>query len=223
MHNAIYETREFELKPGLVIAKIEHGGRGECHLQVIPNEHLGSMWLSALTFGAIGHVLKWMPLAYCSEFNDYESPTWGITRVSGRKGDRGSMRPGKYVVEVKSTSRWSCQLIQLALEQSEGSFPHHFRLEGEGGSGFMGPFRTGSRPVLANMRRNGTGPYDLAFMSLDGAHEYIPDILNPVRRGPPNVGRLRLEEQELKLLPCKEYLMMGYGNGTWEVDLSEGP
>ena len=207
MYNATYKSPEFVLHPGLVVVKVEHGGRGECHLQFVPADVSWGYLLSVLTAGQAGPI-RWVAVDY-----EHEAPTWAIVRVSGRKDEhRTCMRPGKFAIEVKSTSRWSCHLIQPAMEQSRGSFPHRFVIEG--GEAVAGTFRTGQRPVSVNIQHSGTGQFGLQFISLDGTHEYA---LGHQR----NEGQFHVEERELELLPGKEYLMCGQGDGTWDVELIE--
>ena len=63
-----YKSSEFELKPGLVIAEIEHHGKGECQLRFVPTEGWsegeataasigGAMAAGAATGAAIGSIV----------------------------------------------------------------------------------------------------------------------------------------------------------------------
>jgi hypothetical protein len=206
MHNAIYRSRAFELKPGLVVTKTEHGGIGECYVRLIQSKRVGG---GLILVGVEIDLLKWVLVDH-----DDESPKWAFARVSGRKDDNiTAMRPGEYTMEVKSTSEWRCQLVQPAMGQSKGRFPHYVSLEGKGGS--VDTFRTGVRPVLANIQHIGTGEFYLGFFSLDGMHQYIPGFST-------KVGQLHVKRRLLDLLPNKEYLIYGEGNGKWNLGLTEG-
>ena len=116
-----------------------------------------------------------------------------------------------YHLEVKAFGEWTSAVFQPDLGQCKGNFPYRAGLDG--GATVVGPFRTSPRPARANIQHSGNGAFRLQFISLDGMHE--PEVLACE-------GQIHLEEQELDLLPGKEYLMLGWGNGPWKVELTEG-
>ena len=116
-----------------------------------------------------------------------------------------------YHLEVKAFGEWQCTVFQPDLNQSKGNFPHRAGLDG--GATVVGPFRAGSRPIRASIQHLGIGEFRLEFISLDGTYE--PKDFK-------YEGQVHLEEQELELLPGKEYLMLGWGDGRWAVELTEG-
>ena len=77
----------------------------------------------------------------------------------------------------------------------------------------MGPFRTGPRPVLAQIKHEGNGQFQLQFTSLDGTHQ-----LNVFKAE----GQCHREDYPTKLKPGKEYVAYAYGSGPWEIELTEG-
>ena len=118
-----------------------------------------------------------------------------------------------YHLKVRAAGDWNCVVFQPDLGQAKGNFPHRFGIEG--GANVAGPFRTGPRPVRVNIQHSGTGQFSLQFVSLDGSHEFVPEYSE-------HVGQLHLEDQDLGLLPGKEYLVCGWGDGSWNVELVEG-
>ena len=125
---------------------------------------------------------------------------------------RPSPRPDiKYHLEIKAHGEWHCTILQPELGQSKGTFPHRAGLTS--GSIIMGPFRTGPRPVLAQIKHEGNGQFQLQFTSLDGTHQ-----LNVFKAE----GQCHREDYPTKLKPGKEYVAYAYGSGPWEIELTEG-
>lgn len=115
-----------------------------------------------------------------------------------------------YHWEVEAFGKWELNLLQPKLGQSCNKFP--YRAGQDGGFQIFGPFRTGPAPVRANVRHDGNGKFSMEFISLDGAHETICEY----------TGQVHEIDKELELLPGKEYLICGGGNGRWQVELTEG-
>ena len=74
-----------------------------------------------------------------------------------------------YHLEITPCGEWECTILQPEMGQSKGTFPHRGGLTS--GAIIMGPFRTGPRPVLAQIKHEGNGQFQLQFTSLDGTHQ----------------------------------------------------
>ena len=116
-----------------------------------------------------------------------------------------------YHLEVAAHGEWSCTIVQPELGLSKGTFPHRAGLTN--GAIVIGPFRTGPRPVRAQIKHEGSGQFRLQFTSLDGTHQ--PDVFKAE-------GQCHFEDLETDLFPGKEYIAGAYGSGPWEIELTEG-
>ena len=116
-----------------------------------------------------------------------------------------------YHLEVDAHCAWRCAIIQPDLGQSGGPFPHRGGLTS--GAMVMGPFRTGARPVRAEIQHEGNSHFQLQFTSLDGTHQTQMFTAD---------GQCHIEEHETELLPGKEYIACAYGDGPWQIELTEG-
>lgn len=135
--------------------------------------------------------------------------TLGMFRVA--EGWYRDPHPGiGYHYEVEARGDWELTVFQPDLGHSRGQFPH--RCGTGGGAEIFGPFRTGPTPILANIQHDGNGEFTLEFISLDGEHEVDYEF----------AGQTHQIDKELDLLPGKEYLLSGYGNGPWKIELTEG-
>ena len=115
-----------------------------------------------------------------------------------------------YHLEVAAPGEWKCTILQPELGQSKGTFPHRAGLQR--GPAAMGPFRTGARPTRARIQHDGSGEFYLQFISIDGTHE---------PKGFTEIGQFYIEDHELELWPGKEYLAYAYGEGQWEIELTQ--
>ena len=116
-----------------------------------------------------------------------------------------------YHLEITAHGEWKCTILQPELGLSKGTFPHRAGLTG--GAIVAGPFRTGPRPIRAQIRHEGSGQFQLQFTSLDGTHQ--PEVFTAE-------GQCHFEDHETELLPGKEYIACAYGSGPWEIELTEG-
>ena len=147
-----------------------------------------------------------MPLA---EFDEAASVTDAYQVIEGMWRDP---HPDiDYHLEVAAHGAWRCTIIQPDLGQSKGPFPHRGGLTC--GAMVMGPFRTGARPVMAEIQHGGNSHFQLQFTSLDGTHQTEMFTTD---------GQCHVEEQETELLPGKDYIACAYGDGPWEIELTEG-
>ena len=193
------ETGSFTLAPGVMAFSFEHTGKPQRHNET------GKLTLVRDDPGIFDD-----PMEVCS-FTESGTIVGMLRVVEGMWQDP---HPGiAYHLEVRAFGNWHCIVFQPQLGQSKGDFPHRIGLQS--GAAVAGPFRTGPRPVRANIQHNGAGQFALEFISLDGTHEFAPDYSE-------RIGQFHLEDQELELMPGKEYLMCGWGDGAWDVELVEG-
>lgn len=273
-----YESPEFELKPGLVIAEMEHHGSGEFRLEFVPTEGLskrqataaslgGSFAAGAATGAAIGSVV---PVAGTilggliggaagwlagEAIDDAVAPIiWtaiehkgeiGICRLMQVNEDtEGCLNPGKYRLEVKSKSRWTCRFIQPNLGQSTGPFtddedgntddestefyfipflseeewdehPANRATDGLAPPGIfiIGPYKSGRRPLLAQIQHDGGDTFNVEAFSIDGTH-----YCEVFRQD----GQFYVEDHPTEVRPGKEYVLYVYADGAWMLDFTEG-
>ena len=194
---ALESTRSFALRSGAVAIHFEHTAKssskdkpGEVHLV---RDNPGAFDRKTLLCEFVGsHAM---------------TDVWLVTE--GRWRDP---HPDiDYHLEVMAHGEWNCTILQPELGQSKGTFPHRAGLTN--GAIIMGPFRTGPRPVRAQIRHEGSGQFQLQFTSLDGTHQ--PDVFTAE-------GQCHVEDHETELLPGKEYIASAYGSGPWEIQLTEG-
>ena len=120
--------------------------------------------------------------------------------------------PGiNYHLEIATTAKWKFTILQPELGQSKGTFPHRAGLSK--GAIVIGPFRTGPRPVRAEIDHGGNGEFSLQFTSVDGTHQTEAFTAQ---------AQFHIEDLETGLFPGKEYIACAAGNGPWEIKLSEG-
>ena len=249
----VYKGREFELKPGLVIAEIKHHGRGEFRLRFVPTEGWseggaaaasvgGAMATGAATGAAIGSIVPvagtilggliggaagwlagdaigdaiapriWTPVDY-----EGEVETWAFARVRDNEEDDECLLPGKYRVEVKSKSNWSCRFIQPDLGQGVEPLTDEDDSDDEGLMEPMvfiaGPFRPHRRPLLACIQHNGGGWFDAEAFSIDGTH-YCALYQHE--------GQFYVEDHMTDITPGKEYILYIAAAGEWRLSFREG-
>ena len=248
-----YKSPDFELKPGLVIAEIEHHGRGKFQLRFVPTEGLsegeataasmgGALAAGAATGAAIGSIVPvagtilggliggaagwlasgaiddaiapriWTPVDYEGKLQ-----TWALARVSTNKDEEDVLLPGKYRLEIKSTSRWTCLFIQPALGQGTESLitePADDDIELiEPTLLIAGPFKPVRRPLIARIQHNGGGVFDAEVFSVDGTH-YCAVYQRE--------GQFYVEDQLTDIIPGKEYILYIDADGEWSLDFTEG-
>ena len=106
--------------------------------------------------------------------------------------------------------RFKYVLLQPDLDQATVSMP--FRAHGSGGAEVAGPFRMGTRPLLARVRHDGGGEFLAKMVNLDGYHEV------QIASGD---GQIRLDGRPVEARPEKAYLLYVVSEGDWEVELTE--
>ena len=185
------QTEEFDLSQGALAVYAEHSGTGEF-----------TVYLEQVDGGFFGSVVEL--------FSDGGEVEW----VEVRKVNDGwfeELKPGKYRLNIKATGEWTCNLIQPRLGQSPVEMPYH-SIGAEGGM-VAGPFRVGSRPLLASVRHDGGGPFVARLISLDGTDQ--TDVVE-------ENGQIHLEQYPTEAMPGKEYLLFVLAGGTWELEFTEG-
>ena len=240
-----YKSIEFELKPGLVIGEIEHQGRGDFKLEFIRTGGFSREQANAASIGSgivasaaidrivplagsllrglMGGAVRFLPSGEISPTNwtpvddKGECSAFRIARV--REDDQRALLPGKYRLEVKSTSRWSCRFIQPALGQGMESLitePDDAADDNERIKPtplIAGPFKPVRRPPIARIQHNGGGVFDAEAFSVDGTH-YCAVYQRE--------GQFYVEDQMTDIIPGKEYILYVYADGEWSLDFTEG-
>ena len=185
------QTEEFDLAQGALIVYSEHSGAGGF-----------TMDLERVDGGFFG------------SFHELVSDDGEGGWIVARKVNDGwfeELKPGKHRLNVNATGRWTCNLVQPYLGQSPVTIP--YRSGGSEGGLATGPFRVGSRPLLASIRHDGGGPFLVRLISLDGTDQ--TDVVE-------ETGQIHLEEHPTEAMPGKEYLLFVLAGGTWELEFTEG-
>lgn len=159
----------------------------------------------------------WTPVDYQGEFK-----TWRIVQVKeneeNSEDEEGFLASGKYCLEVESKDRWTCRFIQPDLGQSADTFleDENYDLNEDGadeGLYILGPFKSGSRPVLAHIRHSGRGEFYAAAHSVDGTHQCL------IFR---QEGQFLVEDQQTEIRPGKEYFFYIIADGEWNIACTGG-
>ena len=185
------ETDEFDLSQGALVVYAVHSGTGEFRVELDR--------VDGGFFGSFDQLVE-----------DAGEGEW----ITARKVNDGwfeEPKPGKYHLNVATTGGWTCSLIQPNLGQSPIEMP--YRSSGAEGGMVAGPFRVGSRPLLASVRHDGGGSFLIRLISLDGTDQ--TDVVE-------ENGQIHLEEYPTEAMPGKEYLLFVLAGGTWELEFTEG-
>ena len=141
-----------------------------------------------------------------------------LDTVRVRDEDDEALPTGKYRLEVKSRSRWSCRFIQPALGQSTEALAEALCYDDDyqdnvpAGTYVLGPFKSGARPLLANIRHSGGGEFFFTTVAIDGMHQYVYC----------REGQFAAEDLQTDIRPGKEYLLIVSSNGGWNLAFTEG-
>ena len=140
-----------------------------------------------------------------------------LDAVRVRENDGDARSPGKYRLEVKSQSEWSCRFIQPDLAQSDGPLTGDEdaiddRNSIPAGAHVLGPYKSGARPLLANFRHNGGGGFFFKALAVDGMHEYTYS----------GDGQFIVKGIQTDIRPGKEYLLIVSSDGEWNFAFTEG-
>ena len=141
-----------------------------------------------------------------------DKPSSGLDLLRVAEGEWRDPHPGiSYHLEVAGRGSFEVRMLQPEVGQSVVQFP--YPIEGSGGATIAGPFRVGSRPILANLRHDGADHFFVELVSLDGADECV--MINAD-------GQVHLEQHPVAVKPGKEYLLCAGAGGDWEMELTEG-
>ena len=196
-----YKSQEIVLEQGIVIVEITHHGLGEIEARVTPT---GSI-LDAL-FGTEQSI----------EMEGQESNVV-IFQVDETAED--ALRPGKHRLEVDSSGRWECKLIQPNLGQGNTPLTDSDDDENddigevEPGLYITGPHLPTRRPILAEVLHKGPGGLYAIAYSVDGTHWCVIHG---------EEGQFYGEQLLTEIRPGKEYMLWIHAEGKWNITLSEG-
>ena len=155
--------------------------------------------------------IVWTPVDYNGKLS-----TFGLAQVN--ENDENALPPGRYHIEVTSRDRWTCRFIQPDLGQSLAPLvdeAESLDQEGEVEAGLyvLGPYESGSRPMLANIRHRGRGWFYAVAYSADGTHQCT--LFE-------EEGQFRVEEYQTEIKPGKEYFFYIVADGGWQIAFTEG-
>lgn len=77
----------------------------------------------------------------------------------------------------------------------------------------MGPYKSGRRPILAQIKHEGRETFNLEAFSVDGTH--YSTILE-------QEGQFLIEDHQTEIRPGKEYILYVYADGAWDLSFTEG-
>ncbi len=219
-------TPEFDLRPGALVVYAEHSGKGRFAVSL--NGGFLSRGDELISRDGAGESIAVRRISAAPQPDKSGRRPSGIGRWAGRLAPLptstiaaargfvasawlGELEAGKYRLSVESTGMWTCGIIQPSLGQSALEIP--YRRIGAAGSVATGPFRVGSRPLLASVRHDGGGQFVVRLVSLDGDHECVVANEN---------GQLQFEESPTDAMPGKEYMLFVSAGGGWELEFDEG-
>ena len=193
-------------------------------------------WLMGRRIGdAVGPTI-WRAIEHVGE-----AKTCRLMQVN--KSEKGCLNPGKYRLEVKSQSRWSCRFIQPALNQSVGPLTDEDNVGGEDDISklYFIPFLTDDewkkisendsskelvRPgaYIMGPGRSGRRPL-LAKIKHDGREMFNVEAFSVdgthysavVRQQ----GQFYVEDFRTNIRPGKEYMLFVYAAGPWTLHFVE--
>jgi hypothetical protein len=223
----------FDLVQGVLLGEVEHQGQGDFKLEFVPIEGISRGQATAIgrvipaagiiLGGPIGGALGWVagkaisgaiaPITYTVEQEGTFSTF--IVAVVNNNEEEKCLRPGNYQLEVKSEGRWSCNFIQPDLGQPFCPLTDENENDSDVDAGHYvcGPFTSGPKPILANIRHKGGGEFYLAAYSVDGLHQC--SIFN-------QQGQFHVEDVQTAFRPGKEYMLHVSSDGDWYVSFIEG-
>ena len=203
-----HKSEKFALKQGIVVAEIAHRDDGDFKLKFVTNRRRKIIRKAAVAVKAAASG-QWIAAESKGPLN-----AWAVMRVD-KKGHH-KISPGQYHIDVKSQAQWHCRYIQPDLGQTIAALTEtEINGGGENGasSAVIGPYTSGARPIIANVRHQGIGDFRTNACSLDGTHHcvlyrergqfYVQNILTGIRSG-------------------KEYLLHIDAPGEWTMSFSEG-
>lgn len=187
-----WRSHSFTLRRGALVVSFRHIGNDGGELRLV-RDNPGIFDSPAVLFGL-------------------DKPGRGLDLLRVAEGEWRDPHPGiSYHLEVSGRGSFEVRLLQPEVGQASVQFP--YPIEGSGGATLAGPFRVGSRPILANLRHDGMDHFFVELISLDGADECA--VINAD-------GQVLLEQYPVAVKPGKEYLLYAGAGGDWELELTEG-
>ena len=198
----------FTLNQGIAAAQFTHHGEGDFKLKLAARRQRGF----------IGKAGRFTKIAGSGDWNiaDANGPlqAYAVTRVH-KKGDR-KISPGEYSIEAEAQGEWSCRIIQPDLGQALAALTDANiggDGENEGPSYILGPYTSGDRPIIAEIRHYGIGNLNACAYSLDGTHQCL------IYR---EQGQFYVQDVHTEIRPGKEYLLFVDSPDGWNIAFSEG-
>lgn len=187
-----WRSSSFTLSPGALVVSFKHEGDSRGKLVLVPDKP-----------GITDRPKTLFNFGKCDE-------AVGLWRVVASK--RRYIHPGtKYHLEVFSGGKFACNMLQPTLGQAAVQFP--CRISGGSKTTVAGPFRVGSKPVMAELKHDGGGQFYANLISVDGTDEC--EVVKVE-------GQAHLEQLPLEVKTGKEYLLYAGAGGDWELELTEG-
>ena len=147
---------------------------------------------------------------------DDKGPHDLIDVIRVREDDDEALKPGDYRLEVQASGPWTCRFIQPSLGQSAETLADDGDEVDEGlisgGVYVLGPYESGTRPLLAEVRHAGGGDFFLIAYALDGTHKY--EFVEE--------GQFYRESVQTEIRPGKEYMLLIASDGDWDLAFTEG-
>ena len=78
----------------------------------------------------------------------------------------------------------------------------------------MGPYHSGSRPILANIQHRGGGSFCIEALSVDGTHQC--DVYAT------KAGQFSIEDHKTEIMPGKEYMLENRGRRRVATETQRG-
>ena len=219
-----YSGDVFTLRQGIVVAWVAHHGEGRFRLSFAPSEEFQQARNQEHrvigTFARlprVGRAAEWasnrvVPLGeWRAAETTGQLEAIAVTRVDAEGDDRIS--PGEYRLKVEAQGQWNCRFMQPELGQS--ALPlDQVDVESETQpSMVVGPYISGSRPVLARAVHRGVGLFSAMAYSVDGIHHCV------IHEGR---GQFHVQDLRTGIRPGKEYVILVNSEGGWNLSFVEG-
>lgn len=194
-----------------------------------------------LTGEAIGDAIS--PTIWTAIEHEGEITICRLMQVN--ENEENCLNPGRYRLEVKSQSRWSCRFIQPDLNQSAGLFTDddgEASCEDDSVEVYVTPFITEDEwsefsanhgnEELAPPGMFVMGPYRsggrpmLAHIKHDGRETFNVEAFSVDGTHYSTIieqeGQFLIEDHQTEIRPGKEYILYVYADGAWDLSFTEG-
>ena len=228
-----WKSEDFILEPGILALQFDHRGTGDFQVKLYLRSGVSGELAEAMSEigGAIGSLVdivggryggaqfigQWLGGKLGQRLERDEWIREGsnkdriiyMVRVGYGKSDQW-FREGKYRLEVKSESKWSCRFIQPSIDASAKTL-NRAKVKFGGGASFAGPFRTDGSKSLCALRHDGKGPFAVLGYSLDGKHSIYLE----------RDGQFVEESADLGLERNRHYMFLVVSGGTGQLDFKK--